>query len=72
MGNIVITPTQAAEMLNGELNRFILEAWMRQGDCPFGKYIKKEGCNRGKYIIFKERLEAYIKAQDLKAADMAN
>jgi len=67
IGSITIDPRKAVELLHCEMDRATLEAWIRQGNCPFGVFVKKEGKQRGHYVIFRERLEAYISAQDLKA-----
>lgn len=66
MESITLTPTEAVTILNHEMDRVTLEAWIKQGNCPFGNYVKKEGCQRGHYIVWRERLKAYASAQDLK------
>lgn len=42
-----------------------LEAWIKQGDCPFGIYIKKEGRTHGSFTIFRARFERYMVAGDM-------
>jgi hypothetical protein len=46
-----------------------LEAWIKQGNCPFGVYIKKEGRTHGSYTIFRAHFEAYMSAQDMLPAN---
>lgn len=42
-----------------------LEAWIKQGNCPFGVYIKKEGRTHGSFTIFRERFERYMAGMDI-------
>lgn len=42
-----------------------LEAWIKQGDCPFGIYIKKEGRTHGSFTIFRARFEKYMAGNDI-------
>lgn len=63
---VTISPTEAAPLL--EMDRATLEAWIKQGNCPFGQYIRKEGNHKGTYKIFRERMRAYVSAQDMGQA----
>lgn len=49
-----------------DMTRNELEAWIRQGNCPFGVYIRREGSHRGAYKVFPKRLKAYVDAQDMQ------
>lgn len=42
-----------------------LEAWIKQGNCPFGVYIKKEGRTHGSFTIFRTRFERYMAGLDM-------
>ena len=64
MNKVTISTTEASKIL--EMDRATLEAWIRQGNCPFGVYVRKEGNAKGSYHIFTVRLEAYLKAKDMK------
>lgn len=55
---------EAAQLL--EMTRVILEQWLRMGNCPFGAYIRLDGKKQGSYYINRNRLEAYITAQDMR------
>ncbi len=43
-----------------------LEAWIKQGDCPFGVYIKKAGRTHGSFTIFRTRFEKYMAGGDMR------
>jgi hypothetical protein len=62
--SLTLTPFEASQIVG--INRFQLESWLKQGNCPFGVYIKKEGNLRGHYVIYRARLEAYVKGSDMK------
>lgn len=68
----VITTQKALEIINqgasvgNRMARPALEAWIRSGNCPFGTYIKQDGKSSGRYVIFPQRLLAYLNAEDIK------
>lgn len=64
MYNPQMTLLEATKALHLDIST--LMAWIQRGDCPFGTYVRKEGKQRGHYIIIRKRLEAYLDAQDLK------
>ena len=75
MSKTTISLAEALEIINANnppssrLGREALEAWLRRTigtPCPFGVYVKQDGCERGSYIIFAERLRAYLEADDIK------
>lgn len=45
-----------------------LEAWIKQGNCPFGVYIKREGRTHGSFTIFRARFEKYMAGEDMGEA----
>lgn len=61
-----ITLTSVARILH--MKNDTLMEWIQSGDCPFGTYVKKEGKQRGHYIIIRKRFEAYMSAEDMKTA----
>lgn len=69
-----LIPTREAASILG-MDMETLMAWLRQKDssgrpiCPFGIYIKREDATRGCYKVYRERLSAYLTAQDMKPAD---
>jgi hypothetical protein len=64
MDNPQMTLLETAKALHLDIST--LMTWIQRGDCPFGTYVRKEGKQRGHYIIIRKRLEAYLDAQDLK------
>lgn len=49
------------------INKALLERSMRLGNTLFGYYVPpKENGVLGIYIVYRERVQAYIQAQDLK------
>lgn len=63
---IFITTKEACEILNNEICPTALQAWIRQGNCPLGVYIKKSGTRRGNYKCFKDVVETVAKEGFMK------
>lgn len=59
---IFISTKKACELLNNEINPTSLQAWIRQGNCPLGIYIKKEGAERGSYKCFSDVVESVARS----------
>lgn len=58
---IFISTNEACEILNHEINPIALQAWVRQGNCPLGVYVKKEGKMRGSYHFYRDVVEEAAK-----------
>lgn len=54
---IFITVQEACQILGNEICPTALQAWIRQGDCPLGFYVKREGKRRGNYKCYKDIVE---------------
>jgi hypothetical protein len=67
MDNPCMTLLEATKALHLDIST--LMAWIQRGDCPFGTYVKKDGKQRGHYIIIRKRFEAYLNAQDMQPAE---
>ena len=59
----VMTTATAAKRIG--ITVITLETWIRQGNCPFGVYVKKEGHSYGSYIIIRQRFEKYMSGEDM-------
>ena len=54
-----MTTLEAAKELN--INVVGLQVLMQQEKLPIGYAIKREGCSRWTYYIYKELVDAYVK-----------
>lgn len=61
MEQLFISTKTACQILGNQINPIALQAWIRQGNCPLGVYIKKEGKRRGDYKCFKDVVESVAK-----------
>ena len=51
------------------MNKVLLERYLRIGGHLFGFYVPPmDGNKRGAYYVYRERVEAYIQARDIKFA----
>lgn len=58
-----LTVTAAAPLVS--MSAAQLMAWIRDGKCPFGIHLIKEGNRRGEYIIFEKRMNVFIEGADM-------
>ena len=60
---------EAAPLLG--MGNEMLRAWLRsKNPPPFGIYVRKPEASCGRYLIFRDRLLAYINATDLYVPDI--
>ncbi|GHV09534.1 hypothetical protein FACS1894217_14000 [Clostridia bacterium] len=60
-----LTPQRAAELIQSRYKTHItpqaLSAWIKTGRCTFGEYLRKQGGQRGMFLIFPDRLDEYFR-----------
>lgn len=53
-----MTTKEAAQAL--EMTELSLKELMKQGRLQIGYYVKREGCNKGRYLIYSDLVEAEV------------
>lgn len=61
MNSSRITVEQAACELG--IDPCTVRYWIRTGELPIGRYVKKKGCRRGTYLIYRDKLDTELGKQ---------